>query len=312
METLETYFEDGKLNERFNVIRDGQNNLIKDGKYEKFYASGKKECDGEYIENLKFGNWKFWYENGDLKEEGEYFNDEKSDTWKTYPCLNKEVQEDNSKSTIYFTKKKQTKTLFIVVGSISLLVILIVLYIFGLRKGDVNETAEIKKTELEEDRKTQEIKLNETKKEKWEELKNNNSGENRQNDEQIAGDLILNKLNSLIKETKQKKNEIRRFYADDVNYYKGGLISANKVMKDKISFFNRWDRIDLTIDNIKISRINNNKYVCYYDKNFLSESFSPYKSYSGKVKSYLIFEYIGGEWLITTENDEKIYYTNKN
>jgi len=97
METRETKYQSGKLNEKYEISKDEKGFYIKDGKYEKWFENGKKECEGEYIENRKFGYWKYWHKNGETKEEGEYFNDEKGDDWKTYTFVNPEVKEEINK-----------------------------------------------------------------------------------------------------------------------------------------------------------------------------------------------------------------------
>lgn len=81
MKIIETKYKNGNLKEKFEITLNENGNYIKDGKYEKWYENGIKECEGEYMDGKKFGYWKFWAENGDLKEENEYdeFNIEQSE-----------------------------------------------------------------------------------------------------------------------------------------------------------------------------------------------------------------------------------------
>lgn len=82
MKIIETRHQSNNLNEKYEVRRNNSGNFIKDGKYEKWYENGLKECEGEYMEEKKFGYWIFWYENGNKKFEGEYMEDKKLGRWK--------------------------------------------------------------------------------------------------------------------------------------------------------------------------------------------------------------------------------------
>lgn len=85
MEIVEIKYQNGNINEKFEATLNNKDEYIKDGRYEKWFENGIKECEGEYMDGKKFGYWKYWYENGDLKEEGEYLDDIKSGEWITYP-----------------------------------------------------------------------------------------------------------------------------------------------------------------------------------------------------------------------------------
>lgn len=96
MEIIETKHPSGNLNEKFEIVKNEKGNIIKDGKYEKWYENGNKECEGEYMDNKKYGYWKYWNKDGELAEEGEYIDDKKSDNWKTYKIKNKSREESNT------------------------------------------------------------------------------------------------------------------------------------------------------------------------------------------------------------------------
>lgn len=91
MEINETKYQSVKIKERFEYS--------KDGKYEKWFENGYKECEGEYMGGKKFGYWKFFYDNGELKEEGEYLDDERNGEWKTYTREDKfnKIESDSGK-----------------------------------------------------------------------------------------------------------------------------------------------------------------------------------------------------------------------
>ncbi|MCX6159179.1 MAG: serine/threonine-protein kinase [Ignavibacteriae bacterium] len=122
---------------------------------------------------------------------------------------------------------------------------------------------------------------------------------------------IKDKLLKVLKLTEQKNTEISNYYASNINYYKNGVASLNTLMSDKRKFFNKWDNITLSPENLSITRDDANKYVCIFDKYYKASNFSG-KFYEGKVKSRLVFEKINGIWLITTETDDYIYWTKKN
>lgn len=134
-----------------------------------------------------------------------------------------------------------------------------------------------------------------------------NSNQFKNNEEEAIKDKLLNWLSA----NEQKNSSISNYYSSFVSYYTLGNVSVNKVVSDKNNFFNKWDKIVLTPENINISIENNGKYVCVFDKTFRTENLNG-KYYEGKVKSRIIFEKVNNEWLISNETDDKIYWTNKN
>jgi len=54
---------------------------VENGKCTRWYDSGQKSSEGEYINGEKNGKWTYWYDNGQIELEGEYLNGEKNDKW---------------------------------------------------------------------------------------------------------------------------------------------------------------------------------------------------------------------------------------
>lgn len=96
-------------------------------------------------------------------------------------------------------------------------------------------------------------------------------------------------------------------YADTVDYYKGGKVSAARVRADRERAFNMYDSMVVHISNVKITPdATGNTATAVIDKewDFSGEEKSSY----GKVQQQLTFSKIGGKWLITGEKDLKLYY----
>lgn len=56
----------------------------RDGKFEYFFYSGKKMCEGEFKAGKKHGNWKIYYSNGVLERTGNYEAGSKIGKWLNY------------------------------------------------------------------------------------------------------------------------------------------------------------------------------------------------------------------------------------
>jgi len=54
---------------------------IKQGHFIYFYENGRKESEGDCVDNKDEGFWTNWYENGQKKSEGNYKNDLMQDKW---------------------------------------------------------------------------------------------------------------------------------------------------------------------------------------------------------------------------------------
>lgn len=96
-------------------------------------------------------------------------------------------------------------------------------------------------------------------------------------------------------------------YADTVDYYKGGRVSAARVRADRARAFDMYDSMRVNISNVKITPdASGEKATAVLDKEW--EFSGGDKLSNGKVQQQLTFAKIGGKWLITGEKDLKLYY----
>lgn len=123
--------------------------------------------------------------------------------------------------------------------------------------------------------------------------------------------IIENKLQQWNTSNENRSRTIGEYYSNNVDFYTVRNKSRNYVVSQKNSFFNKWQNITLTISNLTTEKISENEYVCVFDKEF-NVSNNNGKIYRGKVKSRIIFENEGGDWLIVSETDDKTYWTDKN
>jgi len=98
-------------------------------------------------------------------------------------------------------------------------------------------------------------------------------------------------------------------YADTVDYYRRGPVSADVVRSDKARAFERFTTIQITLSNMNINvDPSGDRATAEFDKAWV---FRAERSSSGKVRSQLRFSKINGRWLITSERDLSVYYTSK-
>jgi ketosteroid isomerase-like protein len=103
-------------------------------------------------------------------------------------------------------------------------------------------------------------------------------------------------------------NAVMNHYADSISFY-GAQKSKATVRNDKQTAFNKYDSMEISISNKRISAdASGEKAVAVFDKQW---SFIGENVYEGKVQSEFKFVKSGGKWLITSEKDLKIYYVNK-
>lgn len=97
-------------------------------------------------------------------------------------------------------------------------------------------------------------------------------------------------------------------YADTVDYYKGGKVSASKIRADKQKAYNSFDSINIEISNLKVTPDpNGEKVTATFDKDW---DFSGAEKFSrGSVQQQLVFTKINGKWKITSEKELKVYYS---
>lgn len=194
---------------------------------------------------------------------------------------------------------KNYKILFIFITVILSLVI--AYFIFFTEKNNTTEKSvstdlSIKQKELE--LKQKELKLKEK------EMKLKNSPD--------ESSLIKVQLKNWISDINNRNYDFINYYAPYVNYYSWRNASKDKVTGDKRDFFNNWDSFYLTISEPEIEKLGEDKYLCTYDKTINSSNQTNGKVYEAKVRSKLIFQIIQNNWLITDEDDETVYYKNKN
>ncbi len=95
-ELKESKYPSGQLEEQYYVKLDKQGNYVRDGKYNRWYASGQKEATGAYKNRPatdtavgstgipkggREGKWVLWYENGQKKQECTYKNGKSEGTF---------------------------------------------------------------------------------------------------------------------------------------------------------------------------------------------------------------------------------------
>ena len=118
---------------------------------------------------------------------------------------------------------------------------------------------------------------------------------------------VLAILNSWIFDI-NNRNNIKKYYSENVNYYSWGIVSKSRLMTDKNSFYSMWDSFLITIENPEVRKISENIYNITYEKKASCSNNKTGKKYETKVKSILGLKRDGSNWLISEEIDELIYY----
>ncbi len=93
-------------------------------------------------------------------------------------------------------------------------------------------------------------------------------------------------------------------YADSVDYYHNNRASREFVKDDKDRAFSRYDSINLEISNIKITANTSDTATAEFDKAWV---FDGDGHSEGKVRSRLTLKKVAGKWLISGEQDIKVY-----
>lgn len=98
------------------------------------------------------------------------------------------------------------------------------------------------------------------------------------------------------------------YYADSVDYYRGGTVGIKTVRADKERAYSIYDSIDINIKNLKITPdATGEKATALFDKEWRFEGDGKFSA--GEVQQQLTLSKIKGRWLITGEKDLKVYYT---
>ncbi|MCU0239112.1 MAG: hypothetical protein MUC29_06695 [Pyrinomonadaceae bacterium] len=107
----------------------------------------------------------------------------------------------------------------------------------------------------------------------------------------------------------RKIDEHIKCYADTLDvYYKESGKDKNHVKADRIRAYERYETIDLQIDNVKISPTSENSAIAIIDKTWTFKN--PKKISTGSVQQQLDFAKKDGKWFINGEQDLKVYYIN--
>lgn len=131
------------------------------------------------------------------------------------------------------------------------------------------------------------------------------------NDSQTADQIEVQLLfNKWIEEIRNPKSDLSIYYSDYLNYYKIANCPKSRLIQEKKQFWAKYDKLSLEISNVVSHKIGTDSWQYDYDKLFTASNVGNDKKYSGKVKSIVIFQKVDKKWVITTEKDEKTYYTN--
>lgn len=103
----------------------------------------------------------------------------------------------------------------------------------------------------------------------------------------------------------RREYNLEKYYANTVYFYTK-TVSRNYVMSQKKSFFDTYQSVNLSIENLDIQKSDIDEYTCLFDKPYNATSYSG-KINEGKVRSRIIFKKFDSDWKIIRESDDKIY-----
>lgn len=97
-------------------------------------------------------------------------------------------------------------------------------------------------------------------------------------------------------------------YADNVNYYRRNNVNKNFIRRDKQQAFQKFDSVTFDITNMDVKVDDSgDRATAAFDKEWVFEGA---RRSTGKVRQQLQFRKVDEQWLITSERDVKVYYTN--
>ncbi|CAN5727750.1 hypothetical protein BH24ACI2_BH24ACI2_13080 [soil metagenome] len=97
-------------------------------------------------------------------------------------------------------------------------------------------------------------------------------------------------------------------YADTIDYYNKRGASRSFVQNDKQKAFSKFDNIEINLSNLRVTPdASGENATAVFDKEWRFEGEKNYSA--GKVQTQLKLKKINGKWLITSERDLKVYYT---
>jgi hypothetical protein len=101
------------------------------------------------------------------------------------------------------------------------------------------------------------------------------------------------------------------YYAGQVDYYKAGAVSANRIREDRQKAFGMYDSLTVSLSNVRVTPdVSGNKATVILDKEWDFDSDEKYSR--GKVQQQLTLQKIGKQWVITGEKDLQLYYKDAN
>ena len=102
---------------------------------------------------------------------------------------------------------------------------------------------------------------------------------------------------------------LMRMYASSVDYYKRRGVSPSFIRADKQRAYSKFDSIRIDINVISITPDSSGeKAEAIVDKEWV---FQGGGYLAGKVRQRLQFRKVNGEWLISGEQDQKVFYINR-
>lgn len=99
------------------------------------------------------------------------------------------------------------------------------------------------------------------------------------------------------------------FYGENVDFYNGGVVNANKVRNDRQKAFDTYNNIEVELSNVNVTPDSTGeKATVVLDKAWHFDNDE--KTSEGKVQQRLTMEKLNGRWYITGEKDLHTYYKN--
>lgn len=141
-------------------------------------------------------------------------------------------------------------------------------------------------------------------------FEDNNGAPPRADAERVKKD-VENALKDWAESTRERKlDDHMKHYADMLDtYYKRQNVGAALVRTDRNNAFTRYDKIDVTIDNVNVVPDPTGlRATVTFDKTWDFDS--PDRNSTGSVRQQLSLIRAGGRWLIYGEKDLQVYYSN--
>ena len=125
----------------------------------------------------------------------------------------------------------------------------------------------------------------------------------------LPGDL-KNRFDLWVSQSQVPRSDVSGFYADSVDYYRVKGMPKSKLLADKASFWKKYERLEIRIENLTFSPGPGDGWTCEYDKHFDGTKVGSGGHYTGHTRSRLVFQKVRGTWLICAEKDDKLVSAN--